>query len=300
MSRGTAVLAEPPVELQHDGASPDDVPPSRRSWAARHRTALVYGARLLIVVATLTVWELFTRPNGVSVGSWSHAWDPAFVGSPSTIMSSLQDWLDSGTLWSDLYVTLKEAFMGFAFGCAAGFIIGVTLGRMVFLSEVLDPFIVALYSLPKIALAPLLILWFGIGLTPKVVLVTIIVFFLVFYATLTGTRSVDRDVIDAIRLLGGRRRHVLFKAQIPAAMSHVFLGLKLSIPYALLAAIIGEFMVSNQGIGSHIQQRAGQFDTAGVFAGLFVLMLVASALNSLLGALQGRLLRWSEVGGERA
>jgi NitT/TauT family transport system permease protein len=171
-------------------------------------------------------------------------------------------------------------------------LLGFLLGRQQFLARALDPFILAIYSLPKVALAPLFILWFGIGIAPKIVLAAVIVFFLVFYNTYAGVRDADQDLIDVVRLMRGSKFQVMWLAVIPSTMVWVFTGLKIAVPYALIGAVVGEMMASNKGLGSLISGAAGQFDTAGVFAALFVLMIISTVLNQILQRLEIFILRW--------
>ncbi|MFO7544323.1 MAG: ABC transporter permease [Trueperaceae bacterium] len=251
--------------------------------------------RSIIGVSLLGLWELIAGP-GVNIGQLRLHVDPFFISRPSLIFSRLAEWTATGTLWFHLWITLQEMIGGFVLGAAAGIVVGFVLGKNAFLAEVLDPYIVAVYSLPKIALAPLVILWFGLGLEPKIVLAAIVVFFLVFYNAYTGVREVDRELVDVLRLMGASRWSILIKAELPSALTLIFLGLKMSVPYALIGAIVGEMMAANRGIGAVLQNSAGQFDTAGVFAALFVLMVVSTSLNALLQRSEGLVLRWKEAG----
>ncbi|WP_277604021.1 ABC transporter permease, partial [Agrococcus sp. ARC_14] len=152
-----------------------------------------------------------------------------------------------------------------------------------------------LYSIPKVALAPLFIVWFGIGIDMKIILAAVSVFFLVFLNTAAGVRDVDRGLIDAVRLMGGTRRDIALKVVLPASMSGLLTGLKVSIPYALIGAVIGELVASNRGLGYLINDSAAQFNTAGVFAAVAVLTVLAMVLNGLVGLLAARANRWKPL-----
>ncbi len=156
----------------------------------------------------------------------------------------------------------------------------------------LDPFIIAVYSIPKVALAPLFLVWFGIGIGMKIILAAVTVLFIVFFNTLAGVRNVDRDLVDAVWLMGARPRDILFKVVIPSAMGWALTGVRIAIPYALIGAIIGELIASNRGIGYLISSAASQYDTAGVFAALIVLTILAIVLNAIVDAIDRRLSRW--------
>jgi NitT/TauT family transport system permease protein len=152
--------------------------------------------------------------------------------------------------------------------------------------------VTALYGVPKIALAPLFIMWFGIGMMPKVVLAGVSVFFLVFFNTLSGVREVDGKLVEALRIMGASRWDIQRKVMFPASLPWIFLGLKLGLPYGFVGAVAAEMMASNQGIGFLTQSSAGQFDTAGVFSALLALMAVTSGLNEALGHLERWIFRW--------
>jgi NitT/TauT family transport system permease protein len=173
-----------------------------------------------------------------------------------------------------------------------GFVIGFALGRSEDLSVIFDPYITAIYCLPKIALAPLFIMWFGIGIESKVAVAAIVVFFLVFLNTYAGVRDVNPVHIHATRIMGAGEWQLLRKVILPSAAAWVFTGLKVSVPYALIGAVIGEFMSSNRGVGFLIAQASAMFDTASTFAGLVVLAAVGAAINGGLKRLERHVLRW--------
>jgi NitT/TauT family transport system permease protein len=191
-------------------------------------------------------------------------------------------------------VTLTETLVGFAAGTVFGVLLGLALGMNRYVAEILDPFIVALYSLPKVALAPLFILWFGIGIFSKIILVSFGVFFLMFYNTFSGVTSVDRDLIDSLRLMGANRLQIARTVILPATMVWIFTGMKVSVPYALIGAVVGEMLASNRGIGYLVQSSAGQYDTTGVFAALTVLMIISVGIQSLLKHGEKRFLHWRD------
>ena len=168
--------------------------------------------------------------------------------------------------------------MGFIIGSVGGVVLGIWLGVSPFASRLLNPYLNALNALPKVALAPLFVLWFGLGIESKIALAAVLVLFLVFLNTFAGVREVDQDLIDGARLMRATRVQVIAKVIIPSAMSWVFAGLKISVPYALIGAVLGEMIAANRGLGYLVQFSGSQFDTAGVFAVLFVIALLAVAL----------------------
>jgi NitT/TauT family transport system permease protein len=254
---------------------------------ARNERLLVMAWRLGITVAGLALWEFAS-------GRWIK---PFWISSPSAIWAQLSDWVVTGELWLHVQITLTETLLGFVFGAASGIVVGLALGLNKRLAAIIDPFIIAFNSLPKIALAPLFILWFGVGLLSKVVLATFVVFFLVFYSTYAGTLAVEQELVDVLRLMGATRLQIIRKVILPSVLLWIFTGMKISVPYALIGAVVGEMMASNKGLGYLIQAAAGQYDTNGVFAALFVLMVIATGLHAALKVSERLMLRWKEDGG---
>ena len=238
--------------------------------------------RLVVLVAFIGSWQAVSGP----------ILDPFFISEPSEIARRLGEWLGDGTIATHLYATMQATIAGFVVGSLVGVGVGFFLGRALLIARIVDPFIIAVYSLPKVALAPLFILWFGIGMTSKIVLSATIVFFLVFYNTYAGVRAVDRELVDVVRLMGGSRRDVLRRVVIPSSATWIFNGLKISVPYALIGAVVGELIASDRGTGFVLKRASGTFDTAGVFAALVILMVVATILNQLVVYSERRVDRW--------
>jgi NitT/TauT family transport system permease protein len=254
-----------------------------RTWWQRYgTTTVVWTTRVVLLAALIVLWE-------IAADRWI---DSTFISRPSDIAGRLGEWAGDGTLWTNTWITVQEIVYGFLLGAAAGALAGFVLASMSLAYRVLDPFMMALYSIPKVALAPLFIVWFGIGMHMKVLLAAVTVFFLVFLNTAAGVREVDRGLIDAVRLMGGTGRDVARKVVLPASMTGVLTGLKVAIPYALIGAVIGELVASNRGLGYLINDAAAQFDTAGVFATLVVLSVIASVLNVFVGLIGRRVNRW--------
>lgn len=247
----------------------------------RRRTLLIIVGRMLFFILLVIAWQISSRLV-----------DPLFLSSPLAIVQKLWGWILDGTLWYNTQITLEETLLGLLFGASTGIVAGFLLGLQPLLAKILDPFVVALYSVPKIALAPLFILWFGFDLEMKVVIAAVTVFFLIFFNTLAGVRDVDQSLIDAVLLMGARRRDILFKVIIPSAMGYVLTGLHIAVPYALVGAVIGEVISENRGLGYLINNSASQFDTAGVFAALVVLTIIAVLLNAIVNFIDRKTSRW--------
>jgi NitT/TauT family transport system permease protein len=248
--------------------------------SARRRFILI--GRVVVGVFLVLVWEY----------SSGRLIDKLFVSSPSAVSLRLWKWLLDGSLWNHLSITLYATALGFIIGSLVGFVLGLLFGRYQTVADIFDPFITALYSIPKIALAPLFIIWFGIGIESKVAVSASIVFFVVFLNTYAGVRDVNPIFVHATRIMGGNEFHVLRHVMIPSAASWVITGLKVSVPYALVGTVIGEFMSSNRGIGFIIAQATGLFDTTSVFSGLVILGIVGAVINVGLRHAENWLLRW--------
>lgn len=236
--------------------------------------------RLVLLAVLLVVWQQV--PDRLTF----------FLSRPSDIWASLWGLIADGSLFQHMGITATEAVLGFFLGGFFGTIVGLVMGRLQLVAAVLDPVLMAFYSLPKVALAPLFVMWFGIGLTMKIVFTAVIVFFLVFFNTYTGVRNVSREQLTILRLMGANEWHLMTKVVIPAAFSWIFAGLRLSVPYALIGAIVAEIIAANRGLGYLVAHGAGQFDTASVFAALIAIILLAVVLNLTVKLIERWLMPW--------
>jgi len=237
-------------------------------------------------ILVLLVWQ----------GASGRLVDNFFISNPIDVAVRLYGWTMDGSIFRHIGATVYATAMGFFIGAVGGAILGVWLGVSPFASRLLSPYLNALNAPPKVALAPLFVLWFGLGLESKIALAAVLVLFLVFLNTFAGVREVDQDLIDGARLMRATRAQVIAKVIIPSAMSWVFAGLKISVPYALIGAVLGEMIAANRGLGYLVQFSGAQFDSAGVFAVLLVIALLAVGLNFLVEIVQHRMERWRIVG----
>lgn len=238
--------------------------------------------RLATLIILLAVWQAI---SGALV-------DPFWFSSPLAVGTTLVKWGATGLLWRHLFVTLEETAIGFVFGATSGVLLAFAAGSSDAARRTIEPFLTAIYGVPKVALAPLFIMWFGIGLAPKIVLAAVSVFFLVFFSTISGIAEVDRKMVDALRIMGAGSLTVHRRVTFPASLPWLFTGLKLGLPYGFVGAVAAEMMASNAGIGFLTQNAAGQLDTAGVFAALIALMAVTAVLNAGLAQLERWIFRW--------
>ncbi|MGH2480588.1 MAG: ABC transporter permease [Ktedonobacteraceae bacterium] len=257
-------------------------PQNKAKRLQRKQALLIVGGRVLLLVCVLTVWQLLS----------GRVVDPLFISSPLAIGQQISAWISDGTLLFHTEITLQETLLGLFFGTVAGILAGFVLGIQQVLGKILDPFVIAFYSIPKIALAPLFILWFGIDIQMKVILAAVTVFFLVFLNTLAGVRDVDQDLINAVLLMGGKSRDITFKVIVPATTGSILTGLRIAVPYALIGAIVGELIASNRGIGYLILSTGAEYNTAGLFAAILVLTIIASLLNALVNLIDRKTSRW--------
>jgi NitT/TauT family transport system permease protein len=249
----------------------------------REPRALLIVAQVLLGAAMLALWHLL-----VATGTL----DPFFFSRPGDVAGRVLEWLRTGFLWPHLAVTMTEAAMAFGIGAGAGAVFGFGLARMPYLGALLDPYIRVLNALPRVVLAPVFLLWFGLGIWSKVALGVTVVFFIVFFNTHRGVRDVDRVLVNNVRMLGATEwqlaRHVL----IPSALSWVFSSLHASVGFAMIGVVVGEYLGSTRGMGYVIAQAEGVFDTTGVFAGVVVLSAVVLLVGWGVSRLERWLLRW--------
>ncbi len=196
---------------------------------------------------------------------------------------------------------MLNTFLGYAIGAVVGICTGFLLAEFEVVAKILEPYIMALNGVPRIAYAPLFIVWFGIGMQSKVVLVLTIVFFLTFINTYSGIRGVNLDLINIARVMGGTKFKIMLKVIMPSASPWIISGLKVSVPFALVGAIVGEFIAASQGLGFLLQLYMNLYNTTGVILIILILMLVVMLLNILLNRLESHLLRWrpSSVGSQQ-
>lgn len=239
--------------------------------------------RVLLIVAFFGLWEMGSRLGWL---------DPIFFGRPSAIFFDFGKMVISGEVFYHAWVTLEESLIGFGLGAVFGMILAFALAASPFWAQVLDPVIFLLYGIPRIALAPLFILWFGLGIASKVVFAFVLVLFLVFFNTFAGLKGVDRDMVNAVKVMGAGRRQLLIKVIFPAISPWVMAGLKSGVGMSLLGAIVGEYVGGNAGLGWMINSAAGLFETTRVFSALLALGLLVLGVNHILNMLESRLLKW--------
>ncbi len=253
----------------------------------RRRRQLIIGLRIAVLVVVLGGWELAARLKWI---------DPFFFSMPSLIFAQIQDWFVNGTsqgpLLTQVWVTLEETTIGFLIGSVAGVICGIVLGRNKLMADVFGLYIQIANSIPRVVLGSVFVIALGLGMASKIALAVVMVFFVVFGNAFQGVREADRYLIANAQILGASRRQITTSVVIPSALSWILASLHVSFGFALVGAVVGEFLGSKQGIGLLISTAQGAFNASGVFAAMIVLAVVALAADYLLTRIEKRLLKW--------
>ena len=245
------------------------------------RQWIVTGGRIALAVALLLAWEWGARAFG-----------PLFFAPPLATAQRIVEMAGNGKLVTDIAATLRVSVMGFVIGCVCSVLLPFLLRLSPRATEAIEPFIVASQGIPKYALTPWLILWFGIGDAPKAIVVTLFVFYIVFITVSAGVRNVDSRLIAMARVIGASERTIARKVIWISLLPFFFTGLKVALPRAVSAAIVGEFLVATEGVGFSIERARQLSDTTGVFAGIVVAVALVLVINAVVNALERHALRW--------
>ncbi|ARC36675.1 ABC transporter permease [Paracoccus yeei] len=244
--------------------------------------------QVAVAVVAILLWHLFTTTSLVG--------DPSrmqfFFSTPGAVARQIWAWFADGSIWYHLWITLSEAVLAFVIGALAAVVLGFWFARRPRLAAVFDPYVKGANALPRVVLAPIFTLWFGLGIWSKVALGFTLVFFIVFFNVYQGVREVNRTVLENARMLGMSERQLLRHVYLPSALSWVFSSLHTSIGFAVVGAVVGEYLGSAAGLGYLIAQAEGMFDIAGVFAGMFVLSAFVLLIDGLVTVIERRLLVW--------
>lgn len=255
--------------------------------AARRRVARVWAGRGGLAVLVIGGWQAFT--------TWGIV-DPFFFGQPSGIWHRLIDLFQHGTqfgsFYANIWTTIQEALVGFVVGSLAGIVFGVALGQSRYLSDVLGPYIKMVNAIPRIVLGSIFIVAFGIGVTPKILLAAVLVFFIVFFNAFQGVREVDRNVLANVRVLGASRMQITRHVIVPSALTWIIASLHSAFGFAIVGALVGEVLGAQSGLGLVIKTAQNNFDPNGVFATMLVIAVIVLGAEWLIGKLEHRLLAW--------
>ena len=253
----------------------------------RRRARLVNFWRIAVLVIILGGWELAARQHWI---------DPFFYSMPTLIVAQIYTWIVHGTsqgpLWQQVLVTLEETVLGFLIGAAGGIVCGILLGRNKLLADIFSVYIKVANSIPRVVLGSIFVIALGLGMASKVALAVVMVFFVVFGNAFQGVREADRYMIANAHILGASPRQVTMSVVVPSALSWILASLHVSFGFALVGAVVGEFLGARQGIGLLISTAQGAFNASGVFGAMIVLAVVALIAEGLITLLEHRLLKW--------
>lgn len=247
-------------------------------WAAVLRAR---GDQILVLVVLVAIWQALS----FALGTY-------WIGSPWGVLTRFVHGIMSGDLLHHASYTLTEAVVGFLLGAIPATLLPFALRRLPIVTAILDPFMVGGYGAPKLALAPLFILWFGIGIESKVALVSVTVFFIVYFSALAGVRALDAKLVQMAEVAGANERQIARHIVFPGAVPYVFTGLRIAMPYAIGGAVVAELISANRGLGYLVQLGAMNFDTTGVFVALIMVTCIVFLGNALVNIAERRLLRW--------
>lgn len=243
--------------------------------------AIVYP--LITAVVLLALWTISVRVFQIP---------DYLIPPPSAVLGTLKSGYIDGQYWPHFFFTLTNTVVGYAFGCGLALILGAVVAESRTFERFFFPYIVALQATPKVAIAPLILVWFGYGMASKVVLIALMTFFPVFINTITGLRQTNPALLDLMRVCSASRLHVFLNVKLPSAAGHLFAGLQISVVLALIGAVVSEFVSSSRGLGYLIQSATVNLDVATMFACIFSLVAIGVTSTRLIGLLHQKLVFW--------
>jgi NitT/TauT family transport system permease protein len=250
--------------------------------------------QLLVALAAVLIWQLLTT---VPIGGVKLL-PPFFFSTPTDVAARIVKWFVEGTIWKHLWITLVESVLAFVIGSVAGVLIGFWFAQQPRVAAVFDPYVKMTNALPRVVLAPIFALWLGLGIWSKVALGVTLVFFIVFFNVYQGVKEVSPTVLANARMLGMSERALMRHVYWPSALSWMFSSLHTAVGFAVVGAVVGEYLGSAAGLGYIIQQAEGVFDVAGVFAGMLVLAAFVIGIDFIVTLVERRLLIWRPVAAE--
>jgi NitT/TauT family transport system permease protein len=255
---------------------------------------ILFALQALVAVVCVLAWYVFTTDTYFGVELLPRF----FFSTPYDVAAQVLKWFIAGTIWKHLWITLIEAMLAFVLGSVAGVLIGFWFAQQPRIAAVFDPYVKMINALPRVVLAPIFTLWFGLGIWSKVALGVTLVFFIVFFNVYQGVKEVSPTVLANARMLGMNERQLMRHVYWPSALSWMFSSLHTSVGFAVVGAVVGEYLGSAAGLGYLIQQAEGVFDVAGVFAGMFVLAAFVIVIDWFVTLVEKRLLVWRPVAAE--
>ena len=250
------------------------------------------GLQLAVAVIAIAAWHFATT---IPFSDGKPLMAPFFFSTPGDVFARIVKWFSEGTIWRHLWITLSEAMLAFVIGSVGGVLVGFWFARQPLIAAIFDPYVKMVNALPRIVLAPIFTLWFGLGIWSKVALGVTLVFFIVFFNVYQGVREVSPTILANARMLGMNERQLMRHVYWPSALSWMFSSLHTSVGFAVVGAVVGEYLGSAAGLGYLILQAEGTFDIAGVFAGMVVLAAFVIVIDCIVTLVERRLLVWRPV-----
>ena len=231
----------------------------------------------------MIIWEF---------AAWQWPTVARLISQPTEIVQGIIEVMVNGTIWQHFQATLTEMAVGYVIGAVIGVALGFLFGRVKLLGDIFNPYITLFNGIPKVALAPVFVIWFGIGLMSKIAIILTMVFFVVFINTFAGLRSVNEEYVTIVRLMGATKWQVVREVFLPATLPFIIVGLRAGIPFSVIGAVVGEFIAATKGLGYFINYHQGTYDTNGIFVGVMILAILVVVLDWLLSLVERRLLKW--------
>ncbi|MCE3241857.1 MAG: transporter permease [Deltaproteobacteria bacterium] len=250
------------------------------------KSTLIHSPGFLVLLPgliTVIGWEIL---------AWRWPIVAKLVSRPSDVTRGIVHVVWTGEIWQHLEATLTEMAVGYLIGALSGVSLGFLFGRVKLLGEIFNPYISLFNGIPKVALAPVFVIWFGIGLMSKIAIIMTMVFFVVFINTFAGLRSINEEYVSITRIMGASRWQVVREVFLPATLPFILVGLRAGIPFSVIGAVVGEFIAATKGLGYFINYHQGTFDTNGIFVGVAILAGLVVVLDGLLSIVERRLLKW--------
>ncbi|MEY9849935.1 ABC transporter permease [Streptacidiphilus sp. MAP5-3] len=285
--RGVQSSEQVQSALRSEIANDEAAIKARAVRQVRMRKIKVRVSQLLLGVVILGGWQILAQQKII---------DPFFFGTPTGVVSQLVDWFEHGTefgsIWTQIGVTMEEALLGFVYGVLAGVVLGVVLGQFKFLADVIGPYIKIVNAVPRIVLGSLFVVWLGLGTPAKVLLAAVLVFFVVFFNAFQGVREVDVVFLNNAKVLGASRLQIIRHVVLPSALTWITASLHVAFGFAVIGAIVGEFLGAQQGLGLVISSAQGHFDPNGVFAAMVIIGAIALTAEFGISFMEKKLLAW--------
>lgn len=276
------------AEAPSDAAFPGRPAPQRRSWLAGREATIPWITTPLLLAVLVAIWHSYVQVSGIS---------PFILPGPGAVLSDWIDLIQSRRAWFHAGMTVYATLVGFFWAALIGVVLGVLIARIRWLELTLNPFIVATQVIPKVALVPLFVVWFGFGITSKVIVAGVLAFFPILTNTVLGVKSIDEGHRDVMTALNASRWQIFRRLELPSALPYILTGFEVGIVLAIIGAVVGEYLGGNQGLGHLLIQSMNGFETSQMFAVLIQMSLIGFAFYFSIGLLKRLLIPWHATGG---